>query len=203
MDRPWPRAVLNALAYTDLIPVVDGGIAIDALDNGGMRNATWRSHIIRPGRPCMSCNRQLDAGRVALDIEGLLDDATYIAGAGQPASGATGQNVAPLSISVAASLLPQYVSFSVAPGGLGDPGPLQYILSTHHLEHLAAQTSPHCPYEPAEAIGDQRQDLTGPHPGAEIRRRQSRQVPNRIRMARWADDRLEALGSLLDWAIAA
>jgi len=30
------------------------------------------SHVIRPGRPCMSCNHQLDMGLVALDVEGLL-----------------------------------------------------------------------------------------------------------------------------------
>ncbi len=35
---------------------------IEAYDMGplrrrpGMRNATWRSHVLRPGRPCMICN---------------------------------------------------------------------------------------------------------------------------------------------------
>ena len=129
VDRTWPRAVLNALAYSDLIPVIDGGIAIDVFEGGEMRNATWRSHVIRPGRPCMSCNGQIDVGTIALERQGLLDDPAYIQGAPESGS-AFSPNVAPLSVSVAASMLAQSVSFSVAPGGLGDPGPLQYVFST-------------------------------------------------------------------------
>ena len=162
VDRPWPRAVLNSLAYSDLIPVIDGGIAIDAFGGGGMRNATWRSHVVRPGRPCMSCNRQLDLGAVAVERQELLDDPGYIRGA--PAGRLpVNPNVAPLSVNVAASLLAQYVSFSVAPGGLGDPGPLQYALSTHYLEHRGDTTSPHCAAEAAEGTGDRRVCLTGLH----------------------------------------
>ena len=130
VDRPWPRAVLNGLVYTDLIPLIDGGIAIDTFDDGAMRNATWRSHVIRPGQPCLSCIRQLDMGRVALDIQGLLDDPSYIRN-GQMGPKSGGQNVSALSISVAASLLAHYTSFNVAPGGFGDPGPTQFTLNTH------------------------------------------------------------------------
>ena len=85
------------------IPVIDGGIGIDTFEDGRMRNATWRSHVIRPMRPCMSCNRQLDPGQVIPDRDGLLDDPEYIAGAGRSDVPAN-QNVAPLSVNVAASL---------------------------------------------------------------------------------------------------
>ena len=190
VDRPWPRAVLNTMAYSSLIPVIDGGIAVDVFpDDGGMRNATWRSHVVRPGRPCMSCNGQLDLGSVAADVQGLLDDPTYIAGTPlQPRN--TGQNVALLSMSAAAGLLAQFVSLNVAPGGIGEPGPLQYILSTHTLEHLAVSTRPGCPIEGLVGYGDPSPDLTGHHPMAHDRR-QERMEASRfpgIRLGRVVDD---------------
>jgi hypothetical protein len=159
VDRPWARAVLNGIAYTDLVPVVDGGIAIDVFADGdGMRNATWRSHIARPGRPCLVCNGQLSLGEVAADIDGSLDDPVYIAGRGGPVGR---QNVAALSVSVTAAILAQFVSFNIGPGSIGDPGPLQYLLSTNTLEHLAVASQPHCPVEARVADGDHRVDLSG------------------------------------------
>ena len=197
VDQSWPRAVLNSLAYSDLIPVIDGGIAIDTFDGGEMRNATWRSHVVRPGRPCMSCNRQLDLGSVALERQGLLDDPAYIAGTGEGRI-PVNPNVAPLSVNAAASILAQYVSFSVAPAGLGDPGPLQYTFSTHHLEHRNDATSPHCATEAAEGAGDRRVGLTGRHEHAERQRQLSASVGASVRLLRWVDDRILAVTRWLD-----
>jgi hypothetical protein len=200
VDRPWARAVLNEIAYTDLVPVIDGGVSIDVFEDGhGMRNATWRSHVIRPGRPCMVCNEQLNLSDVALDIQGLLDDPAYIAGANRPAD--TGQNVALVSISAAASLLAQFVSFSVAPGGMGDPGPLQYLLSTHTLEHLPAMTRGGCPYEAALAAGDQRQELTGEHAAAGAARDRRTGSRRRHRFLRLTDRIATSARVRLDRAI--
>ena len=179
VDRPWPRAVLNILAYADLIPIIDGGIVIDTFqENGTMRNATWRTHVIRPGRPCMRCNRQLDAAQVTPDMQGLLDDPTYIQHADPSAIPPT-QNVALLSVNVSAGLLAQYVSLSVAPAGFGEPGALQYSLNIHSLDHLQYETEQHCPFEQEEGKGDKRSEgLVGPHPRAEQQRRISLNRPN-------------------------
>lgn len=192
VDRPWARAVLNGLAYAHLIPVIDGGIAVDAFADGdGMRGATWRSHVVRPGRPCLACNGQLDLAAVTADRAGDLDDPRYIAGAGD-GGGDHGENVAVLSISAAAALLAQYVSFMVAPGGLGDPGPLQYLLSTHTLERVAAHTRPTCPVEAITADGDSALRLTGAHPAAERRRDARRQAQSTwpVRLGQATDDAL-------------
>lgn len=180
VDRPWPRAVLNSLAYTDLIPVIDGGIVIDTFEDGMIRSCTWRSHIVRPGRPCMSCNRQLDLGDVALDIDGLLDDTSYIGAAKR----SDGQNVAALAISVSAAILSQMVSYLAAPGGMGDPGPLQYVLSTHSLEHLAIESRPQCPVESSVCAGDQRVDLSGRHERASSARKTRSELSTRIKCLR-------------------
>ena len=197
VDRPWPRGVLNGLAYSDLIPVIDGGIGIDTFDDGRMRNATWRSHVVRPDRPCMSCSGQLDLGEVSLDRLGLRDDPEYIKGAGR-SEGPSNQNVAPLSVSVTASLLAQYVSFSVAPTGLGDPGPLRYALSTHYLERLGHTTRPDCPVEMVEGLGDQRPVLTDRHIQAERLRQQAASPGAGIRLLRWIDDGVQSVNSWLD-----
>jgi hypothetical protein len=162
VDRPWPRAVLNQLAYADLIPVIDGGLFIDPFSDGGMRNATWRSHVVRPGRPCLACNKQLDLGLVGADRDGLLEDPSYIAGADKDALPSR-QNVAALAVSVTAGLLAQFVSLIVAPGGRGEPGPLQYVLSIHELDHREDLSGANCLVEKETAVGDRRVPLTGTH----------------------------------------
>lgn len=154
VDRPWPRAVLNALAYTDFIPVIDGGIALDTLPDGRMRNGIWRAHTLVPGRPCMACIGQLVVGDVSLDKLGLLDDPEYIAGAKRAAP--SRQNVAALSASVSSALLAQFVSLTAHPGSRGAPAPLRYILSTHTLEHSEATPGIYCPFENAATVGNNR-----------------------------------------------
>ncbi|WP_264371278.1 ThiF family adenylyltransferase [Protaetiibacter intestinalis] len=161
VDRPWPRAVLNAIAYADLIPVIDGGIALDSFPNGEMRGGTWRVHTLVPGRPCLQCNGQLRVNELTLDRNGLLDDPSYIERAGlEPMTGSP--NVALLAASVSAGQLAQFVSLVASPAGMGVPGPLRYMLAPHHLEHVDAHSGLFCSYENGVADGDRRLPLTIP-----------------------------------------
>jgi hypothetical protein len=189
VDRPWARGVLNALAYADLIPVIDGGIGIDTFDDGTMRNAVWRTHTVLPGQPCLICNGQLDPAQIQTDKLGLFDDPDYIRGAGAGAAPPR-QNVAALAASVSASLLTQFISLTVAPGGLGVPGPLRYALSTHSLEHLVTESLQGCSFETMTAVGDGRIPLIGVHPAAQTiqRARAEQQAKLGVRLRRALSD---------------
>lgn len=155
VDRPWPRAVLNTIAYADLIPVIDGGLTLETFSDGQMRSGSWRAHTLVPGRPCMLCTRQINQTDIKLDRHGLLDDPTYIEQSGrESAMGAP--NVAAYAVSVSAALLAQFISLTAHPGGQGVPAPLRYLLTTHNLHLVNEPSGKHCQYELDTAIGDGR-----------------------------------------------
>ena len=191
VDGPWPRAVLNALAYTDLIPVIDGGIALDTFPDGRMRNGIWRAHTLVPGRPCMACLGQLVVGDIPLDKQGLLEDPEYIAGAHREAP--SRQNVAALSASVSAALLAQFVSLTAHPGGRGVPAPLRHVLSTQTLEHSLATSGPYCPYENATSAGDARTSIAEHREDWRdiVYERATRKNPLRLRVLSAVEDLLQ------------
>lgn len=197
VDRPWPRHVLNTMAYADLIPVIGGGLRAFRHTDGSLRNAYWRSTVARPGRPCLACLGQYDPGLVQVERDGSLDEPSYIANLPDDLPLKQRENVAAFSASVAASLLQQFVSYVAHPSGFGDPGPLRYSARDHTAERLPTDCSDQCVFPGSVGSGDARLDPSGRHAVAEKARRERSDISHRVRAVRWLDHRLEDVGKKL------
>lgn len=66
-DSHASRVVLNQLAYQYLIPCIDVGIAIHALQ-GEVTHIAGRVQMLSPGLPCLICANWLDSNQVRIEM---------------------------------------------------------------------------------------------------------------------------------------
>lgn len=127
VDRPLPRAVLNTIAYSHLIPVVDGGILARVTPDGRPLHVDWRIHTVGPGRACLYCIKALLRSDVALDRDGLLDDPDYLRGlTEEDRERYNRRNVFPFSLAVAAHAVLQAVGLVAGSPRIAGVGPQHY-----------------------------------------------------------------------------
>ena len=127
VDRPWPRYLMNVLAYSHLIPVIDGGIFAAVKPDGTPLHVVWSIHTIGPDHACLVCLNALRRSDVGLDREGLLGDPDYIAGLSEEEKARySGRNVFPFSMSVAAHEVLQLVGLLTGFPRIGGAGPQRY-----------------------------------------------------------------------------
>ena len=127
VDRPWPRFLLNSLAYAHLIPVVDGGIAAHIKPDGTPLHVAWRIHTVGPEHACMVCQDALRLSDVALDRDGKLDDPDYIRGLSQEdRARISRRNVFPFSLSVASHEVLQLIGLLTGMPRIGGIGAQTY-----------------------------------------------------------------------------
>lgn len=102
VDRPLPRDILNYIAIAHQIPVIDGGVAVDTdLATDKLFAAHWRAHVVTPEGRCLRCMGQYNSSMVTMELDGSLDDPTYIRDL-PPEYAKVNQNVFPFAQSVAA-----------------------------------------------------------------------------------------------------
>lgn len=127
VDRPWPRHILNVLAYAHLIPVIDGGILARVREDSRLLHVDWRIHTVGPEYACLYCLDALRRSDVALDRNGMLDDPDYVRGLSAADRERYGRrNVFAFSLSVAAHQVLQLVGLVTGNRRVGGNGPQVY-----------------------------------------------------------------------------
>ena len=134
VDRPLGRSVLNFIANAHVIPVIDGGIAVENSPRVGLKKADWRAHVAAPGRRCLECLEQYDPGLVSADREGYFDDPKYIAGLPKDHALRRNENVFAFALSAASFEILQMLMMVVAPLGMHDAGEQTYHFVPGNLD---------------------------------------------------------------------
>lgn len=123
VDRPWPRQILNFIAYAHLIPVIDGGILVRTnKTNTRLIGADWKVQTVGYDRPCLECLGQYRTDDAALEMEGKFDDPAYIKGLRGIDDIDVHENVFPFSMHLAAMEVLQLLNLVLSPSGFADVG---------------------------------------------------------------------------------
>jgi len=160
VDRPWPRSVLNFVAYAHLIPVIDGGIHVSRKNNGSMRGAEWKAHIATIGRRCLECLGQYDPGLVSAEREGHLDDPSYIESLPGEHPLRARENVFAFSLAAGSLEVLQMLLMVVGPSGVSNHGAQTYHFVSGSIDLDPSSCDENCPYPSLQALGE----VAG-HPG--------------------------------------
>jgi hypothetical protein len=119
VDMPLPRFTLDCIAYSNFIPVIDGGIDTNPnYDLSNIEQARWKAHTVGPHRICMQCLGQYTPSDVSLEQSGELDNPKYIKGLPKEHFINRGENVFGFSLSLAGMEIQQFLSMVLQPKGI-------------------------------------------------------------------------------------
>ena len=154
VDRPIPRDVLNYIAQAHLIPVIDGGVAVETDgQNDKLFSAHWRAHIVTPYHQCLRCNGQYNSSAVVMELDGSLDDPSYVANL-PPEERGSNQNVFPFSQAVAAMEVNLMLRYLLADHWWPIVRQQDYQFVTGETRVINEECHPNCSFRQRCAQGD-------------------------------------------------
>ena len=154
VDRPVARDVLNFIAIAHLIPVIDGGVAITTNPDHSF-SAHWRAHLVTPYHQCLRCNGQYSTSDVSMELDGSLDDPSYIQNLPLEQRN-SGQNVFPFSLSVASMEINLLVRYLVAQDWWPEVQQQDYQFLTGSIRLNEEKCHSHCIFKKERvALGDE------------------------------------------------
>ena len=166
VDRPLARDVLNYIAQAHLIPIIDGGIAVENdRRQDRLSSAHWRAHIVTPYHQCLRCSRQYNSSMVVMELDGSLDDPSYISNL-PPEERVGNQNVFPFSLGVAGMEVNLMIRYLLASDWWPLVRQLDYQFVTAETRIINDECHPNCSFRQRRAQGDAENPayLTNPPP---------------------------------------
>lgn len=154
VDKPVARDVLNFIAFSHLIPVIDGGVLVETdVSRDAFSSAHWRAHIVTPYHQCLRCNGQYNTGMVVTELDGSLDDPSYISNLPLSERGGN-QNVFPFSLSVAGMEVNLMLRYLLAQDWWPLVRQQEYQFLTADTRIINDKCLPHCAFRTRRAQGD-------------------------------------------------
>lgn len=154
VDRPIARDVLNYIAHAHLVPVVDGGVAVEsARDTETFFAAHWRAHLATPYHRCLRCARQYTSSDVVVELDGSLDDPAYVTNLRSDET-KTNQNVFPFGLAVAGMDVNLMLRYLLAPDWWPVVGQQEHQFLTAQTSARNEECRPHCSFRDKRARGD-------------------------------------------------
>ena len=154
VDRPVARDVLNYVAIAHLIPVIEGGVAVDLHPTtADFESARWRSHLVVPGHACIRCTGQYTSSDVLQELDGSLDDPSYIVDL-PPELRPRNQNVFPFSLGSASMQVNLMVRYLIAHDWWPAYSQQEYRYITARTYASSTECGPNCSFRDRVARGD-------------------------------------------------
>ncbi|MEZ5196419.1 MAG: ThiF family adenylyltransferase [Bacteroidales bacterium] len=155
VDKPRARFVLNCIAYSSLIPVIDGGIDASFSEHkDNIDQARWRTFVASPQRRCKKCMGQYKPEDVALEQSGLLEDPKYIKGLPKDHFINRGENVYGFSLGLAGLQFQQLLSYILKPKNVVY-GPKEMDFITGNIDFkFSFQCDHDCEFNDMIGLGD-------------------------------------------------
>lgn len=152
VDNAAARDALNYAALAHLIPVIDGGVFTELLDDR-FHAAHWKAHLVTPGTRCLRCVGQFDTSRLSAERAGLFEDETYIGGL-PPDAREAHQNVFPFCLSVASMEVNLMLRYCIALDWWPRGQEQEYQFVDGTLTRSEDTCRPQCEFNQRIALGD-------------------------------------------------
>lgn len=160
VDRPRARYILNHIAYSHLIPVIDGGIQVrfkgDDASGYQFSGADWQVQSVSPGKPCLQCLEVYSSSDVSLEISGILDDPSYIKGLPKEYyKRKNNENIFPFSSNLASLEIFHLIAIATGSGDLTNFGVQRFRYDPGIIsQYFDKKCSPNCDFVKSIATGD-------------------------------------------------